>query len=89
MYITTYQINKPKNVQFLKFKFLTTVNVRKPNVRLSVNAEIRTSACSIHKRSDFGHPGHSVRVRISDNAKLDRFIYKGGHKQDFLLYKMV
>ena len=27
MYITTYQINKPKNVQFLKFKFLTIIKL--------------------------------------------------------------
>ena len=27
MYITTYQINKPKNVQFLKFKFLTLMKL--------------------------------------------------------------
>ena len=27
MYITTYQINKPKIVQFLKFKFLTIIKL--------------------------------------------------------------
>ena len=27
MYITTYQINKPKNVKFLKFKFLTIIKL--------------------------------------------------------------
>ena len=27
MYITTYQIKKPKNVQFLKFKFLTIIKL--------------------------------------------------------------
>ena len=27
MYITTYQINKPKNVQFLKFKFQTIIKL--------------------------------------------------------------
>ena len=27
MYITTYKINKPKNVQFLKFKFLTIIKL--------------------------------------------------------------
>ena len=27
MYITTIQINKPKIVQFLKFKFLTTIKL--------------------------------------------------------------
>ena len=27
MYTTTYQINKPKNVQFLKFKFLNMIKL--------------------------------------------------------------
>ena len=27
MYITTYQINKPKIVRFLKFKFLTIIKL--------------------------------------------------------------
>ena len=49
-----------------------TVNVRNPNVRISVNAEKRTNACLVQKRSDFecSRLSYSVRVsnvRISDS----------------------
>ena len=62
-----------------------TVNVRNPNVRLSDNAEIRTIDRSV-RISDV----RAVRfIFLRSNVSLDRFIYKGGHKQDFLLYKTV
>ena len=58
----TYNVGKLE-----KFRVeLGTVNVRNPNVRISVNAEIRTNACSVNRRSDFEHSGLGVSVRISD-----------------------
>ena len=66
-----------------------TVNVRNPNVRISDDAEIRTKACSVCPCSDFGRSGPGSACSVQNPTKLDRFIYKGGHKQDFLLYKTV
>ena len=60
-------------------QFCTTVIVRKPNVRLSDDAEIRTFSCSVHTRSDFGHSVCSndfERSVFGHHTKLDRFIYK-------------
>ena len=54
---------------------------RNPNDR-SFGLDFGRSGCSVHffafERSDFGYP-----------TKLDRFIYKGGHKKNSYLYKTV
>ena len=54
---------------------------RNPSDR-SCGSDFGRSGCSVHfiafKRSDFGYP-----------TKLDRFIYKGGHKNYIFIYKMV
>ena len=46
----------------------STVNVRKPNVRTSDSAEIRTMDCSVKRRLDFER---SVRS-VCSNVTLDR-----------------
>ena len=53
-----------------------TVNVRNPNVRISVNAESRTIDRSVLYRSDLGSFGSKLYRSDFGNSRLDRFIYK-------------
>ena len=67
---------------------LRTVNVRNPNVRYSDNSEIRTFGIRTTPKSERSIV-LLIDIRISDfgHTKLDRFIYKGGHKNYFLYLK--
>ena len=51
------KLKKKKNRNSLVKTVLNTVNVRKPNVRFSDSAEIRTIDCSVQCCSDFERSG--------------------------------
>ena len=68
------------------FVLYYTVIVRKPNVRYSDSAEIRTSSCSVTLCSDFGCSGPNVRVRISDTIS-QVVLAENGHKKNSFIYK--
>ena len=81
--LSTCNLLKSRKLLLNKKNPLSTVNVRIPDVRFGKPDE-NMSGYRIIRISDVRF---ITKRPVQNPTKLDRFIYKGGHKNYFLLYK--